>query len=68
MNEVRIRSSLASLPSVPETDLQQMKADAWKQLGVFAVDIKYEGLNDAEREFIQKIGNRIYGRRNNNGR
>lgn len=63
MAEVRIRSCLASLPTVPETDLQQMKADAWKQQGVFAVNINYQGLNDAERAFIEKLATKIYGGR-----
>jgi hypothetical protein len=44
-------------------DKEAVKSAGWKELGILVVDVNYKGLSDAERNFIENIGNKIYGRR-----
>ena len=69
LEEVRIRSSLASLPNVSDVDLAELRKQAWKEQGVFVIDMRYPGLSEKERAFISNMGNKFYGKRGgNNGR
>jgi hypothetical protein len=62
MFEARIRSSLAGHVT-SGTDLEQLKRDGWREQGIFVVDMRYTGLNDNERAFLNNLGSKIYGRR-----
>jgi hypothetical protein len=60
--EARIRSSLAGVVS-SGTDLDEMKKNGWKEHGIFVIDIRYAGLNNAERAFLENLGAKVYGKR-----
>jgi hypothetical protein len=69
LEEISIRSSLASLPNVTETDLAALRKQAWVEQGVFVVDLRYPGMSASERAFVENMGLKYYGkRRGNNGR
>jgi hypothetical protein len=63
--ERSIRSQLARLDgwSPSPMDKEAVKSAGWKELGILVVDVNYKGLSDDERNFIENIGNKIYGRR-----
>jgi hypothetical protein len=69
LEEVSIRSCLAGITPSGSPDLAEMRKQAWKEQGVFVVDMRYHGLSDTERAFISNMGNKFYGKRGgNNGR
>lgn len=65
-DDFRIRTSLQAWEPSP-MDKEEVKRQGWKQLGILVVDVNYRGLNDAERAFVENIGQKIYGRRVTNG-
>jgi hypothetical protein len=48
-------------------DKEAVKKHGWLEFGILVVDVKYLGLNDAERNFIENLGTKIYGRRQQRG-
>jgi hypothetical protein len=58
----RVRTSMQGWSPSP-MDKEAVKSAGWKELGILVVDVNYKGLSDAERNFIENIGNKIYGRR-----
>lgn len=64
-----IQSQLARLDgwSPSPMDKEAVKKHGWVELGILVVDVKYLGLNDAERNFIENLGTKIYGRRQQRG-
>ena len=44
-------------------DQERVKRDGWRDQGVFAVSINDPRLNWSERELVQQLGNRLYGKR-----
>lgn len=58
--EPRYRSPLAK--HLPEsTDLETMKRDGWRGQHILVVAETDERLDFVEREFIRRIGERLYG-------
>lgn len=58
----RMNSPLARLiPNKPDTE--QMKRDGWHQHDILVVALNDERLDFIDRQFIERIGNRIYGER-----
>lgn len=68
MDDFRIRTSMQGWTH-SVLDKEEVKRNGWRELGILVVDVNYRGLSDAERAFIENIGQKIYGRRYiNNGR
>ena len=44
-------------------DQERVKRDGWRDQGVFAVSISDPRLNWSERELVEQLGNRLYGKR-----
>jgi hypothetical protein len=61
--DTRVRTSMQGWSPSP-MDKEAVKQAGWKELGILVVDVNYRGLTDAERNFIENLGQKIYGRRN----
>ena len=44
-------------------DPEQVKRDGWREQGIFAVSVEDHRLTWPERELVQQLGERLYGRR-----
>ena len=44
-------------------DQERVKREGWRNQGVFAVSINDPRLNWSERELVEQLGNRLYGKR-----
>ena len=44
-------------------DQERLKRDGWRDQGVFAVSIDDARLTWPERELVEQLGNRLYGKR-----
>lgn len=65
--EPRYRSPLAR--HLPEsTDLEAMKRDGWRGQHILVVAENDDRLDFVEREFIRRIGERLYGDSRKGGR
>lgn len=49
-------------------DKEAVKSAGWKELGILVIDVHDRGLSDAERAFIENIGQKKFGRRYIDGR
>jgi len=45
------------------TDPEAIKREGWREQGILVISPEDERLDWIEREFIQRIGERLYGRR-----
>ncbi|WP_019560796.1 hypothetical protein [Caldimonas manganoxidans] len=59
----RYRGPLARLQPEP-MDVEAVKRQGWRELRVLVVGLDDERLDWAERELIRRIGERLYGSRN----
>lgn len=51
---------------VPEQmDVEEVKADGWRDHEIFVIPLSDPRLGWIERQVIQQVGDRIYGRRKN---
>lgn len=49
---------------VPMTvDKERVKREGWREQGIVVVAADDERLDWVEREFVQRLGNRLYGKR-----
>jgi len=58
----RIRSSLARFQA-SSMDKEKVKQDGWRHQGILVIDVQSQELNDFERQFVENIGTKVYGRR-----
>jgi hypothetical protein len=63
LDDIRIRSCLAGI-TTSSTDLEELKRKGWVEQGILVVDTRRAGLSDNEKAFINNMGNKFYGRRN----
>ena len=52
---------------VRRRDPEKVRSDGWHELGIFAISVDDPKLTWPEREFIEQIGDRLYGKRRENG-
>jgi hypothetical protein len=57
----RYRCALARLLPEP-TDLEAVKRAGWRNQGILVVSVSDRRLDWMERELLQRIGERLYGR------
>jgi hypothetical protein len=61
-DDFRIRSQLASFQVKP-TDPYEIKRAGWQELNILVIDAAHPSLTAQERAFINNLGTKFYGRR-----